>query len=215
MNDPNWQMLSGPIANEIEQLNYRSQINTLTSLIRFLLEHRGPLKDGLPPMPDEIALKELHRSATLFLLADAGSYRSHEVVVSDGVDVIHKPPPWHQVPFFMGWFFRELSSAWTHSNILLPAAYALWKINWVHPFANGNGRTARAFSYACLSLRIGSVIPGTTTVVEQITTNRSRYEAAIRAADYSFRDTGTADLRLMIDMLSDFLQNQVKSIPNI
>jgi Fic family protein len=33
------------------------------------------------------------------------------------------------------------------------AAYVLWKMNWIHPFADGNGRTARAVSYVVLSIR--------------------------------------------------------------
>jgi Fic family protein len=36
------------------------------------------------------------------------------------------------------------------------AAYALCRLNWIHPFAGGNGRTARAFSYLiiCLDMQI-------------------------------------------------------------
>jgi fido (protein-threonine AMPylation protein) len=32
------------------------------------------------------------------------------------------------------------------------AAYALWRLGWIHPFHDGNGRTARALAYAVLRI---------------------------------------------------------------
>jgi Fic family protein len=47
-------------------------------------------------------------------------------------------------------FFAELRGIWTNGDALDAAAFALWRLNWVHSFKNGNGRTARAFAYWCL-----------------------------------------------------------------
>jgi len=42
-------------------------------------------------------------------------------------------------------FFSLIHENWTivdHPTTL--AAFALWNLNWIHPFIEGNGRTARA-----------------------------------------------------------------------
>src|SRR4051812_41331333 len=55
------------------------------------------------------------------------------------------------------------------------AAYLLWRLNWIHPFSGGNGRTSRAVSYYALCVRLGFVLPGNVTIPEQLTTNRAAY----------------------------------------
>lgn len=212
MKDTNWELIAGPVAEQIEILNYTNQINVLEGLIHFLLAHRGPIGNGNAPMPDETQLCALHHAGTLFLLADPGKYRNIkvEVVREDGT-AVHVPLEWQNVKGAMQIFFRHLSSVWTSGDALDVAAYALWAINWVHPFRNGNGRTARAFSYACLSLRLGVVLPGRVTVIDQIMANRGRYEEAIRAADNSLKETGMPDLGMMKTFLNDLLQQQINS----
>jgi fido (protein-threonine AMPylation protein) len=110
-------------------------------------------------------------------------------------------------------FFQELNALWRTGDALDVAAFALWRINWVHPFKNGNGRTARAFSYACLNAHLGVMLPGTTTVIDQIMTTRPRYEAAIRVADKAAEADPTArDLADMKAYLNDLLQIQMASV---
>jgi hypothetical protein len=53
-----------------------------------------------------------------------------------------------------------INENWKKSAVHL-AAYVLWKMNWIHPFADGNGRTARAVSYVVLSIKLDSLLPGT------------------------------------------------------
>jgi Fic family protein len=155
MFDTNWEMINGPDAHSIEVMNAANQSNVLDGLLTFLMAHKGPNRNSNPPMPDEAALCELHRAGTLFLLAEPGVYRNIEVIVADAAGKTrHQPPPWPYVGGFMQHFFRDLSCVWTSGDALDVAAYALWRINWVHPFRNGNGRTARAFSYACLCLKL-------------------------------------------------------------
>lgn len=217
MFDTNWEMIGGADATEIEILNATNQLNVLEGLLTLLLAHKGPSKNCMPPMPDEAALCELHRAGTLFLLANPGTYRNIEVCVSDPTGaVVHQPPPWQQMPGFMQHFFRELSCLWTSGDALDVAAYALWRINWVHPFRNGNGRTARAFSYACLCLKLGVKIPGQPTVIDQILfpANRPQYEAALRHADTTFATPPhIPDLTVMRQFLDSLLQVQISSVP--
>jgi Fic family protein len=112
-------------------------------------------------------------------------------------------------------FFLELINIWSSGDALDAAAFALWRINWIHPFKNGNGRTARAFCYACLSARLGVILPGTTTVIDQIMLTRADYEAAIRAADQAAAvDASARDLAQMKDYINRLLQIQINSIPS-
>jgi Fic family protein len=213
MNDDNWELIGGPVAQEIEVLNYLNQANVLEGLVKFLLAHQGPTGAGKPPMPDEHALCELHHAGTLFLLADPGCYRNCVVVVKKDDITVHEPPPWHNVKGYIQHFFRDLSSVWTSGDALDVAAYALWRINWVHPFRNGNGRTARAFCYACLCLKLGSWLPGRKTVPDLIMDNRDCYESCLRAADAGLsKGDRRPDLAPMRAFLDDLLQEQMQSV---
>jgi hypothetical protein len=211
MKDANWELIGGPVAEHIEFLNYTNQINVLEGLIYFLLSHRGPLGNGNPPMPDEAMLCHLHHAGTLFLLADPGQYRNMEVQVEKGDEVVHVPPKWPHVKGAMQNFFRELSSVWSSGDALDVAAYALWRVNWIHPFRNGNGRTARAFSYACLSLKLRAVLPGRTTVIDEIMLDRERYELCLRAADEEWDKNRVPNLAPMKEFLDSLLQKQIDS----
>ena len=67
---------------------------------------------------------------------------------------------------------------WTGKSAAHLAAYVLWKMNWIHPFADGNGRTARAVSYVVLSIKLDGLLPGTPTIPEQIATDKRPYYEA-------------------------------------
>ncbi len=160
MLDDNWELINGPPAHHIEQLNATNTINVLEALVTFLIAHRTP-NHNLPLMPSEDAFCELHRSGTLFLLNNPGKYRDSDVHVADGQgNVIYQPPPHAEVPGLMKSFFEELSRVWVNGDALNAAAFALWRVNWVHPFKNGNGRTARTFCYACLCARTRNNVTG-------------------------------------------------------
>jgi Fic family protein len=214
MLDSNWEMINGAPAHHIEQLNAANTINVLEALVTLLNNLRLP--DQLPWFPNEIAIKELHRCGTLFLLNKPGEYREVpvQVVNSQTGQVIYQAPPSDQVQPLMSGFFEELQQIWINGDALDAAAFALWRINWVHPFRNGNGRTARAFCYACLNARLGVILPGTTTVIDQIMLTRPDYEAAIRVADQAVAANPAArDLAQMKAYLDGLLQIQIASIP--
>lgn len=92
-------------------------------------------------------------------------------------------------------------------------AFTLWMINWVHPFKNGNGRTARAFCYTCLSLKMGFVLPGAPTVLELIKENDSEYHAALRVADAGYLAMGEPDLTAMTQLIERLLVQQLETVP--
>lgn len=213
MNDDNWELVNGPAAHHIERLNGINIVNVIEALITLQSATRSAGQQ-IPTRPTESALKELHRTATIFLLHKPGEYRDCPVHIADANgNVIYQPPPHHEVPGHMADFFEELKNVWHNGDALDAAAFALWRINWVHPFKNGNGRTARSFAYCCLCGRLGVVLPGAPTVIDQIMTTRSDYEAAIRVGDAAAANGNGRDLSAMRAYLDRLLQIQMASIP--
>ncbi len=59
-------------------------------------------------------------------------------------------------------------------SVIERAAYALWRLNWIHPFAGGNGRAARAVSYLIVCMENGSTLPGVPSMPALIAAQRDR-----------------------------------------
>ncbi len=97
---------------------------------------------------------------------------------------------------------------WEISTPIHLAAYVMWRLNWIHPFADGNGRTSRIVSYVVLSIRAGALLPGTPTIPDQIVDNRKPYFDALDAADLAFGD-GKIDVSRMEELLGSLLANQL------
>jgi Fic family protein len=95
---------------------------------------------------------------------------------------------------------------WSEAEL---AAYGLWRLNWIHPFIEGNGRTARAACYFLLCVRSGALLPGRRIVPERIRDDRAGYEAALLAADRAW-DAGHLDFGVMEEYLASLLQAQLQ-----
>ena len=67
MNDDNWELINETPAHRIEQLNAINIVNVIEALIT-LFNGTRPSGAPVPPMPNELAFKELHRTGTIFLL---------------------------------------------------------------------------------------------------------------------------------------------------
>lgn len=95
-----------------------------------------------------------------------------------------------------------------HKSAVHLAAYVLWKMNWIHPFADGNGRTARAVSYVVLSIKLDSLLPGTPTIPEQIAADKQPYYKALEEADKAWA-SGNVDVSALEGLLGDMLAHQL------
>jgi Fic family protein len=89
-------------------------------------------------------------------------------------------------------------------------AYVLWKLNWIHPFSDGNGRTARAVAYVVMSIKLDSLLPGSPTIPEQIAGDKKPYYSALEAADRALED-GKVDVSELEAMLDGMLATQLLS----
>ena len=104
-----------------------------------------------------------------------------------------------------------INGHWEDSSAIHLAAYAMWRLNWIHPFADGNGRTSRILSFVVLSTRVGAVLPGTPTFPELIVDHRHLYENALDAADDAWK-VGRIDVSKMESLLQSLLAKQLAKV---
>ncbi len=157
---------------EMATANGRRHYDFLNSVIRAALAVGAKL--------DASIIKAINYHAIAALHAEAGEYTSVEVTVGN-----YDPPPPHMVEPLMEEFVRDVDAYWTGITPLSLATWALWRINSIHPFRNGNGRTARASCYFIICVKLGGPLPGTPILPELLRRPdaRSRYIAGLRSAD--------------------------------
>lgn len=97
-------------------------------------------------------LKRLHGILTKFIVDESGTFRHGEEGVFDGDRCIFMAPPAQLVPQLMGdlfdWMEREKNSV--HPLILSSVFH--YEFVFIHPFADGNGRMARLWQTALLTM---------------------------------------------------------------
>jgi Fic family protein len=152
-------------------------------------------------------LHELQRIAINQIYTCAGNFRDGAVVI-EGVK--HQPPPHTDVPSLVNNLCAYVNDNWATSPIHL-AAYAMCRLNWIHPFFGGNGRASRAISYLVLCARLGFTIPGDRTIPDQIVAHREPYFSALQAADAAW-EFGKLDLSEMETLLGELLATQLLSV---
>jgi hypothetical protein len=148
-------------------------------------------------------LKALNFHAIACLHTSAGMYRPCAVEVGS-----YKPPPEFQVPGLMENFVNSVNRGWETADPVTLAAFILWRLNHIHPFINGNGRTARAASYFALCVKLGGWLPGTPILPARLKINDPEYLAAIRAADASI-SVGMLDLSALHMLITRLLEEQI------
>ena len=110
-------------------------------------------------------------------------------------------------------FVNEVNRHWQDLDPVVLASFVLWKLNYIHPFINGNGRTARAACYYVLCLKLGGLLAGNVTLPELLRRERARYVEALVKVDQSFVG-GVVDLKPLHDLVSELLDEQLKSSSN-
>jgi Fic family protein len=90
----------------------------------------------------------------------------------------------------------------------------MWRLNWIHPFADGNGRTSRIVSYIVLNIKLGYRLPGVKTIPDQIVENRAPYFEALDEADERFQ-SGVIDVSTMQNLVESLLATQLMTVYEI
>jgi Fic family protein len=161
-------------------------------------------------------LCELQRLAIQDIYACAGKTRKGPVYLNriPPDPTKHQPPPPEQVAQLVDEMCEYINCNFMRLSPIQLGAYAMWRVNWIHPFFGGNGRTSRAVSYLLLSVRMGFNLPGLNTIPQQIEQDSQPYYRALELADTSAQ-SGQIDLSAMETLLSRLLAAQLLSIHNM
>ncbi|WP_186111624.1 Fic family protein [Burkholderia gladioli] len=155
---------------------------------------------GRPFLSTQV-IKALNYHAIACLHAFAGEYRPCQVRVGP-----YLPPPEFRVQALMDDMVNSINRNFETGDPVMLAAFALWKLNHIHPFINGNGRTARAVCYFILCIKARAWLPGSTILPKLIKRDRARSVIALRHAD-------TGDMTVLHALLSDLLYEQFHDRP--
>ena len=183
--------------DRVQEQNLNRQYELLTNCIEIGLR-KGPAAF------DKYFLWALNHVAVATISQFGGRFRKEPIYVGN-----HKPPHFNDVNEWMDRFISTVQENWFVWKPTELAAYGLWRLNWIHPFIEGTGRTARATCYYLLCARSGALLPGRHIVPERIKENRAGYEAALIAADRAW-DDGHLDFTEMESYIADLLVAQLR-----
>ena len=194
------------ITDPIEEARRESE-NAVAQFDRVLDLIDEVARDGRPFRLRASMMLDLHRIALDGLSNYAGTYRPGSVEIGQSK---HKPPPAHLVPSLVEEMCDYVMDNFDTAQALELCAYVMWRLNWIHPFTDGNGRTSRALSYFVLCAKIGYRLPGHETVPEQIAADKPPYYVALEKADEHWTN-GRLDLSDLETLLDRCLAAQLLS----
>ena len=148
----------------------------------------------------------LHRFAIQDIYTCAGRFRDWPVVIKGSK---HRPPDHRYVRGLVA----EMCATANRQTDWFPtktAAFLLWRLNWIHAFGGGNGRTSRAVAYYALCVRLGLRLPGKLTIAERIDLDPRRYQEALVDADEAW-SMDIIDVNRMQSLVEDLLERQLAS----
>ena len=158
--------------------------------IRFIAEHKDD------PMSKELLLNIhlLMTDRTLDNPDDVGTFRTTDdvVVVNDITgEVVHYPPTYKDIPDFVETLCSFLNDAEEKTFIhpIIRALIAHFMISYVHPFVDGNGRTARAVFYWYM-LKKGYWLMEYLSISRVIYKTKNAYENSFLYAENDRKDIG-------------------------
>lgn len=162
-------------------------------------------RDGRPFKLRNSIIQHLHQLALEGLSRYAGNWRPGAIII--GLSK-HTPPDRTAVPGLMEDMCDWVNDNWESKTALELCSYLMWRLNWIHPFDDGNGRTSRAISYLVLCAKIGNRLPGKVTVPELIAQNKTPYYDALEQVDQSL-EAGILNLSPLTSLLEARLAEQL------
>ncbi len=169
-----------------EVINYRNVVTLLDDLS----VKRGEYEIEM--------LKEIHKETVSKIVPDdkAGVFRTTEVVIKEEEtgQIIFQPPPFVEVPYLIEDFFAWLNSPEAvEIHPILRAGIAHYVLVAIHPFVEGNGRTARAFT-TLLLIREDYDIKRFFSLEEDFDESPAAYYDAFAAVDKQSKNIASRDL---------------------
>jgi Fic family protein len=186
---------SNPVYSDLSIGNLDRQYDFTRSIVLASIALKRPL------LSLEV-IRALNYHAISCLHPNAGEWRPCKVTVGE-----YTPPAFHQVPGLMQMFVDEVNRNWETADPVLLAAFVLWRLNHIHPFINGNGRTARVACYFVLCLKLGGWPDTDVILPELIKANRDDYVQALKEVDASI--ASGLDLAPLHAFLTKLLNEQM------
>lgn len=190
---------NNPVYQDLQVSNGKRHYDFLSSIVT------AALGMGRPFLSQEV-IRALNYHAIACLHVNAGMYRPCEVHVNN-----HNPPEHYRVQALMDDFVNHVNLVWKDTDEVVLASYVLWRINWIHPFINGNGRTARAAAYFVLCCKAGGLLQGTTILPQLLHDNRPEYVQALSEVDASFAANDQNFIAPLHAVVARLLQEQLNS----
>lgn len=125
---------------------------------------------------------------------DAGRFRQNDnVVVANSVtnEIVHTPPSFTEIPAAIAWFcqFANSNEHTVFIHPIIKGAILHYFISFLHPFVDGNGRTARAIFYWYL-LREGYWLTEYLSISRIIYKSKASYEKSFLQSESDGNDIG-------------------------
>ncbi|WP_089138949.1 Fic family protein [Vibrio rumoiensis] len=148
----------------------------------------------------ESSLLQAHKTLMLGLIDSAGQYRNTGVGVIKNQQVIHMAPPADRVPKLMGELFTWLANSDDHP--LIKSCVFHYEFEFIHPFADGNGRMGRLWQTLILKQyhEVFTYLP----VESLIAAHQTEYYQAI--ADSTKAADSAPFIAFMLSMIEQALQ---------
>ena len=182
--------------------------------IQYIVEHKEQ------PLTEELLLT-IHRLMTEKTLdnpEDAGRFRTNDkVVVADMVegDIIYTPPSFQEIPEFVeslcNFFNNDNPRTFIHP--IIRGIIVHFMLAFMHPFVDGNGRTARALFYWYM-LKEGYKLTEYMSISRVIAKSKANYEKAFRYVENDGNDVGyfvaynLGALEKSFQQLRDYIQRK-------
>jgi len=184
--------------DEKELLNYKKAMDFISKY----LGKEDPITEGVVRELHKITVKSVRGSQ-----ADPGNYRriQNYVVNSRTREVIYTPPKPLEVPHLMRNFVAWINKTEDISPILV-AGIAQFQFVHIHPFIDGNGRTARLLSTLIL-YKTGYDFKRLFTISEYYDKDRPSYYKAIQSVR-----NNNMDMTAWLEYFVDGLRSQMKEI---
>ena len=152
-------------------------------------------------------LKKIHGILTFLIEKDAGKFRNHGEAVYDGNIQIFMAPPHKMVPTLMDNLFNWIIENKDKVNPLILSSVFHYEFVFIHPFHDGNGRTARIWQTAILSNweKAFTYLP----IESMIKKNQEEYYKVIDNCNKA--GESTEFIEFMLKMINDTIDDVINS----
>lgn len=188
-------------------------VNNYTT-IQYIVEHKDePLTEkGL------LYIHRLMTEKTLDNPEDAGRFRTNnDVVVANMVDgdIVHTPPAFEEIPEFVTTLcdFFNNDNQGTFIHPIIKGIIIHFMVAYMHPFVDGNGRTARALFYWYM-LKENYKLTEYMSISRVIAKSKTSYEKSFRYTENDGNDMGyfvaynLRALEISFQQLRDYIQRK-------